>query len=167
MRNLSFIFSNDQFVEYIEWLKKKEFDIISKDDAYKMYDQMLDEIYQWDNLQYSMALKQQDPIQYQCGFNDWISNNTFDTMDPMFDSSQQYYMRESSLYTCEDDVVDLFIESEYPEVHEIIKNLKDIPTWAKYYSLEDGYVAIKDKRYEAVDGEYRQQFTLKKLVGKI
>ena len=47
---------------------------IDESEAYEQYDFMLDELYpdQVGNLLASRILKECDPIQYYCGFTDWL-----------------------------------------------------------------------------------------------
>jgi len=47
---------------------------LTEKEAYKMYDEMLDELYPLDGINcnpFSILLKEGDPTAYQCGFVDW------------------------------------------------------------------------------------------------
>ncbi len=54
--------------------------IISEEDAYEQYDDMLDECYPEGpmNISASRILKECDPIAYRCGFLDWLDSMELD-----------------------------------------------------------------------------------------
>lgn len=62
----------------IVWINEYE-EEVTEFEAYAMYDDMLNECYEWPKVGYTVVepsrfLSEFDPVAYRCGFNDWIDS---------------------------------------------------------------------------------------------